>query len=85
MKKAFRLIVALLLFGGWALAASAVHVVVAPGQVVVIPKDHLTMKETIVDARKWTANDAAAHTSVVSRLTATNHADALSHLSKGNR
>jgi len=82
MKKLFRLVVVALLFGGWTLAASALHVVAAPGELILIPKDRLNFKETYVDVRKWMPADVSAHPMLVKRLTETDHSLALNHIPK---
>jgi hypothetical protein len=85
MKRIFRLIVALLLVGGWALAASALHVVwTADNKPVVIPKDRLGVRDTYVNTKAWTANDVASHPIVVKRLLATGKADVLAHSFKSS-
>jgi hypothetical protein len=82
MKSIFRLIVALLLFGGWGLAASALHVVWTGDKPVVIPKDHLGVTDTYVNTKAWTADDVARHPIVVKRLLASGKADVLAHAFK---
>lgn len=77
MKKAFRLIVTVLLLAGWGLAASALHVVWTGEAPVVIPKDHLGVRDTYVNVTAWTADDVAGHPLVVKRLVSTGHADVL--------
>jgi predicted transcriptional regulator len=81
MKKVIRALVGLTaILSGWVLAASALHVVVSPGQVVVVPKNEVSLKDTFVNTRHWTAADLEAHASVVDRLTVTKHAGALAHI-----
>jgi hypothetical protein len=91
MKSLFRLLVLVLLIGGWALAALGLHVVVAPptasgnslpARIVLLPKDRLGLDDTYVDTRQWTLNDAARHPTIVKRLLATGKADVLGHLVK---
>src|SRR5260221_9706223 len=82
MKSAIRLVVTLLLFGGWALAASAVYVIRSPEHLVIVPKDRLGIADTFVDARNWTLGDAAGHPDLVNRLIATHQADVLGHVVK---
>jgi hypothetical protein len=84
MKTMFRILVALLLVGGWALAASALHVIVSPGHITVVPKNRLGMRETYVDARSWTIGDVATHPLSVNRLIATHNADVLMHVIKAS-
>ena len=83
MKNIFRLLVVVLLLGGWSLAALSLHVIVAPGspgRVIFVPKNQLGIKETYVDTRHWTVGDVAQHPQVVQRLLATGKTDALAHL-----
>jgi hypothetical protein len=82
MKKFFRIVVALVLMGGWALAASALYVVRSPSGFVIIPKDCLGYRDTYVDTSGWDLNQAAAHPVVSQRLIETGHADRLSHVTK---
>lgn len=79
MKKLFRLVVLLLIAGGWGLASSALYVVRTPSKVIVIPKDHLDFKDTYVDTRQWTLADDAAHPEVVARLVQAGKSDLLAH------
>jgi hypothetical protein len=81
VKKIWRAIVAVLLVGGWALAALSLHVVRTPERLVVIPKNTLGVSDTYVDTRAWTLNDAAAHSEFVKRLVVAGKAHALEHLS----
>jgi len=84
MKAMFRLIVTLLLFAGWGLAASALHVVWTGEKPIVIPKDRLGVRDTYVCTKAWTANDVAAHPIVVKRLIATGKTDVLAHAFKSS-
>lgn len=79
MRLVLRLILTAFLLAGWLLAASAIHVLVLPGwNFGLVPKDHLTFTDTYVDARNWTATDAAAHPALVKRLVEAGRADWLS-------
>ena len=80
MKAFFRLLVFLLLVGGWGLSAAALHIVQAPGRVIIVPKDHLSFSEIYVDTRNWTMDDVANHPTVVKRLLERGKADALQHV-----
>src|SRR5438045_2078825 len=85
MKKIFRLLVVVLLLGGWTLAALAVHVVVAPGKpgrVILVPKNQLGFKDTYVDTRDWTIGDVVNHPQVTERLVQSGKADALTQVAK---
>ena len=77
VKNLFRLIVTLLLVIGWGLAASALHVAWTGHKVVVIPKEHVGVRDTYVNTSNWTADDVAAHPLVSKRLLATGNGDAL--------
>ena len=81
VKATFRLIVTMLLVGGWALAASALHVVWTgdPVRPVIIPKEKLDVHDTYVNVQHWTPNDVASHRIVAKRLIETGHADVLAH------
>ncbi|HLL88591.1 MAG TPA: hypothetical protein VK324_04755 [Tepidisphaeraceae bacterium] len=85
MKKLFRLFVTVLLVGGWALAASALHVVRTNDAqpIKLIPKDRLGFADTYVDVRTWTVNDAVNHPAVVARLIETGRGDALVNIASG--
>ena len=80
MKSIFRFVTVMLLLGGWALAASALHIVNAPGRLIVVPKDHLSFNEIYVDTRAWKIEDVTAHPIVVKRLIERGKADALQHV-----
>ena len=90
MRGSFRLFVFVLLVGGWALAASALHLVRTPGnpqwlgKVLFIPKDRLTFKETYVDMRHWSPADVATHPLVVNRLAELNMNDVVSKAISSN-
>lgn len=88
MKTTFRLLIAFLLVGGWALAAAAVHVVRTPGPIpyvgnlVLIPKDHLSYRQTYMDTQHWSEADYAAHPRVAEKVkTRPEAAEACSHCS----
>jgi len=83
MRRLFRLVVTVLFFGAWALAAAALHVVRVPGpdkQIVVIPKNQLGYQDTYVDTRAWTLDDAAQHPQVVRRMIESGKALRLQHV-----
>jgi hypothetical protein len=81
MKNLFRLLVVVLLLGGWLLAAMSLHVIYTGGGITVIPKNRLSFTDTYVDPRGWTIDDAAAHPSLVKRLIETGKAErVLSHV-----
>ncbi len=69
MKTFIRIVVLLLLVGGWGLAASSLHLVrTQKDRVLLIPKQRLSLSETYVDARNWTLADVANHPAVVQRI-----------------
>lgn len=79
MTKIFKYVFLLaFVFGGWVLAASTLHVVRTPVPadkpswlpiwVELVPKGQMTFSQTWVDATKWTANDFAEHSELVSHL-----------------
>ena len=81
VRRVFGLMVTAFLLGGWLLAAAALHVIVLPGwNLGVVPKDHLGFADTYVDARNWTADDAARHPALVKRLIEAGRADWLSSI-----
>lgn len=84
MKNLFRLVVFLLLIGGWGLAAMSLHIVRTPGtasrEFIVVPKNRLGFGDTYVDARGWTLDDVWAHRSVIGRMIETEKYMALAHV-----
>jgi hypothetical protein len=77
MKKLFRLIVTLLLIGGWSLAAGALHVVNTGSAVIVLPKDRLGLRDTYVNINGWTVDDVSNHPLIASRLLSTGKVETL--------
>jgi len=83
MKSTLRTIISLLFFAGWTLAALSLHVVrLNDGFIGLLPKDHLTITDTYLDVRPWTAIDVSAHPDFVRRVVQANRADWLKHLTK---
>lgn len=86
MKWFFRGLLAVLLVGGWIVAARAVHIVhskdVVSGQdrFGVIPKARWMLDDTYVDVRAWTPADLTAHRDFVRRLSDSPKVDLLSHI-----
>jgi hypothetical protein len=78
VKFLFRFLVLVLLIGGWAVAASALHVVWSGDKLRVLSKDKLGVRDTWVNTAHWTADDVAAHPIIARRLIATGKADLLS-------
>ena len=79
MKQLFRAVTLVLLVGGWSLAASAVHVIRTPNNLVVVPKDQIRFHDTFLDTRQWTVTDDQAHPAVVARLVHLGRPDLLHH------
>ena len=71
IKALYRLTVFGLLVGGWAVAASAVHVVWSGDKLAILTKQRLGVRDTYVNVSHWTADDVAAHPIVSKRLVAT--------------
>lgn len=82
MKKLFRLLVFVLLVGGWLAFASSVHVVrTADRNFVIVPKNRLHLwRQTYLDARAWTLAEAQQHPMLVQRMIDSGKADRLSHV-----
>ena len=78
VKFLFRFLVLVLLIGGWAVAASALHIVWSGDKLRVLSKDRLGVRDTYVNTSQWTADDVAGHPIIVKRLIATGKADLLS-------
>ena len=88
MKSFFRLIAFCLLVGGWALASASLYLVRSPGgkfeqigKLALVPKDHLTYRDTYVDTRHWSSGDLEKHACVVARLNTLHRGDLLQHVS----
>jgi hypothetical protein len=86
IKQLFRSVVFVGLVGGWALAASAVHLVRTPTNKfpVILTKDHLCFTDTYADTRAWTLNDDRAHPALVARLIELHRTDLLAHTVTGS-
>src|SRR5438067_569494 len=82
IKRLFRLGVTLLLFLGWGLAASAMHIIWTGNSPIVLPKEQLGVRDTYVNLNKWTIVDVQNHPAVVKRLLETNRAETLARLYK---
>ena len=79
----FKLLVLIMLLGGWVLAATSLHVVRTPSGMLgvsVVTKNDLAFEDTYVDTRAWTIADVPAHRDLVRRLIATNKTDVLNHV-----
>lgn len=79
----FKFILLVLFAGGWALAASALHVVRTPANiatVTVIPKNALSFDDTYVDTRQWTMQEVPQHAALVRRLIESGNSDVLAHV-----
>jgi hypothetical protein len=84
MKNLFRLLVFLLLVGGWGLAATSLHLVRTPAtasrEFIVVPKTRLGFADTYVDTRAWTIDDVPHHKGVVDRMIDTEKYMAIAHV-----
>jgi hypothetical protein len=83
MKTMFRLIVLVLMMGGWILSALSLHVVMTPQRLVVLPKHELGIADTWVDTRHWKREDALQHPVLLERLLRAGRADVLTHVLGG--
>jgi hypothetical protein len=77
LKFLFRLSVLVLFIAGWAVAASALHIVWNGDKLAVVGKDRLGVRDTFVNSATWSADDVAAHPMLAKRLIATGKADLL--------
>src|SRR3954452_3687584 len=82
MKSIFRLFVLVLLVLGWGLAGLSLHVIRTPDEVPItlVPKDQFGVKDTYVDTRTWTLDDAAQHPQLVGKLIESGKANVLKHV-----
>lgn len=84
MKTLFRLVVFVLLVGGWGLAASALHLVRTDAsnsrEFIIVPKNRIGIDDTYVDTRAWTMDDVPSHKSVVNRMIETEKYMAIAHV-----
>ncbi len=83
MKTLIRLIVFLLLVGGWGLAAMSLHIVRTPTasrEFIVVPKNRIGFHDTYVDTRGWTIDDVPNHKGVVGRMIDTEKYMAIAHV-----
>lgn len=80
MKSIFRLLMLVVMLGGWALAGAAVYVVRTPEKILLVPKNRLSFEDTYVDTRQWTIADVANHPAVVTRMVELGKEDLLIHL-----
>src|SRR4051794_17002046 len=82
MKTLFRLIVLVLLLVGWGLAALSLYVVRTPEKIGIVTKSRLDWRDTYVDTRTWTLEDAANHPFLVERLIKGGKTDLLAHVER---
>jgi len=81
MKTLFRLLVTVLLLGGWAVSALSLHVVRTPDRVALITKSRFaSLEDTYVDTRAWTIDDVSNHGALVTRLLTEHKEDILQHV-----
>lgn len=82
MKTMFRLILLVIVLGGWALSALSLHVVRLHDSLYVIgivPKNRLHWDDTYLDIRTWTAAEVHQHPDFVRRTIAAGKTDWLKH------
>lgn len=82
MKAMFRLIVLVIVLGGWALAALSLHVVRLPDSqywVGIVPKNRLHYTDTYLDVRNWTPAEIDQHPDFIRRVIATQKTHWLTH------
>lgn len=85
MKFLARLMIALFLLGNLLMmGAVSMHVIRTPVTFVLVPKSQLTLVETYVDTRNWTAMDLKSHPALVQRLALEGKQDALAHVTAAN-
>jgi hypothetical protein len=83
VKTLFRLVVLVLMLGGWALAAASLYVIRTPEKISIIPRDKvdfMTIHEVFVDTRGWQVEDASSHPAVVKRMLDRDKVALLQHL-----
>ncbi|GEM_PF-7017256 len=86
MKWFIRILLAIVLIGGWVVAARCVHVIhsidAATGQnrFGLLPKARWRFDDTYVDVRPWKAGDLAAHAELVKHIARSGKADLLRHI-----
>jgi hypothetical protein len=87
IKKTIRVIFVILFILGWGLSAFSLHVIRTPDEIPItlVTKDHFGLRDTYVDTRSWTMDDAAQHPELVSKLIAINKADVLKHVATDSR
>jgi hypothetical protein len=81
MKAFGRLLLVLVLSGNLALlTALSLHVVRGPsGKVAFIAKSQLTLMDTYVDTRAWSADDLRTRPSLVTRIVQSGHGELIAH------
>ena len=81
MKSLGRLLTAALLLGNLLLlAALSVHVVESPAGKAIIAKSRLTLVDTVIDTRGWTAADLKERPLLVERIRMAGKGDLLAHI-----
>src|SRR5213593_5058241 len=94
MKKLFKLLLVVILLGGWVLASRSLYLVRAPGRVAGIPhtewagkfalltKDCMGWRDTYADTSHWTSIDLTNHPVLVQRIKESGRKDLLSHITE---
>jgi len=82
MKTMFRLIVLVIVLGGWALAALSLYIVRLPDSqywIGIVPKNRLHWVDTYLDVRNWTAAEVYQHPDFTRRLMVAQKTQWLTH------
>src|SRR5215212_10794904 len=94
MKKLFKLLVVLVLLGGWVLASRTLYLVRSPGRFMGIPKtegagkfalitkDCMGWRDTYADTSHWTPTDLTTHAALVQRIKESGRKDLISHVTE---
>jgi hypothetical protein len=94
MKKIFKLLVLVILLGGWVMASRSLYLVRAPGKFAGIPhtewagrfalitKDCMGWRDTYADTSHWTPTDLTNHAFLVQRIKESGRKDLISHVTE---
>src|SRR3954466_786434 len=94
MKKIFKLLIVVILLGGWVMASRSLYLVRAPGKFAGLPrtewagkfalitKDCMAWRDTYADTSHWTPTDLAAHPTLVQRIKEAGRKDLISHVTE---
>jgi hypothetical protein len=94
MKRIFKLLVVVILLGGWVMASRSLYLVRAPGKLAGIPKtewagkfalitkDCMGWRDTYADTSHWTPTDLSAHPVLVQRIKESGRKDMIAHVTE---